>query len=431
MGFLEKDKAMVWHPYTAVTDSESPLLIEKANGVFLFDSSGRAILDAVGSWWVNLHGHSHPYIAQKIFEQAQKLEHVMFAGFTHQPAIQLAERLLGLFRGHFSKIFYSDNGSTAIEVALKMSFQYWYNLGKVKKKVLALEGSYHGDTFGAMSVGERSIFTQAFQPFLFEVEYLPIHESSIQKAQALFAGGEYSCFIFEPLIQGASGMKMHSATWLDSILEVAQKNEVICIADEVFTGFGRTGSNFAIDYLKNQPEIICLSKGLTGGALPLGVTLCIERIHQAFKEEKNLSKDLEGLNIRTFFHGHSFTANPLACVSALASLDLFQEDSCQAAIQMIEESHLNFQNNTPLSDYPSIQNIRTKGVVLAIDYLAHGEPGYLSELRNELYNYFLEKSILMRPLGNTVYVVPPYCITQDQLQLIYRAILDFKPKIVG
>lgn len=422
---------MVWHPYTAVTDVESPLLIEKAQGVLLYDSTGRPILDAVGSWWVNLHGHSHPLIAERIFEQAQKLEHVMFAGFTHEPAIHLSERLLGLFQGHFSKVFFSDNGSTAIEVALKMCFQYGYNKGKPKTKVLALEGSYHGDTFGAMSVGERSIFTQAFQPFLFDVEYLPIEESGLRIAEELFESGAYSCFIFEPLIQGASGMRMYSENWLDTLIGLAQKYGVLCIADEVFTGFGRTGKKFAIDYLRNKPEIICLSKGLTGGALPMGVTLCVENIHQAFREERNLSSDLEGLNVKTFFHGHSFTANPLACAAALASLDLFLEESCQSAIQLIKESHLNFMNQFDPVLYPNIQQVRTLGVVLAVDYFAPGEQGYLSELRNSLYNYFLEKGILMRPLGNTVYVVPPYCITQTQLEFIYRAILGFSPKIVG
>jgi adenosylmethionine-8-amino-7-oxononanoate aminotransferase len=426
MGFVARDKASIWHPYTTVSETEFSIFIEKATGSYLFTEDGKAILDAVGSWWVNLHGHSHPYIAEKIAAQAQNLEHVMFAGFTHKPAIELAEALLGLFKGQFSKVFYSDNGSTSIEVALKMCFQFWYNKGSAKRKVLALEGAYHGDTFGAMSVGERSVFTQAFQPFLFDVEYLPLSEEAIPKAKELLATGDFACFIFEPLIQGAAGMVMYEAEWLDRLIGIAKQNEVLCIADEVFTGFGRTGKAFAIDHLTVLVDIICLSKGLTGGALPLGVTLCTQAIHDAFQENKKAPNDLEGLNVKTFFHGHSFTANPIACAAALASLELFEQPSCQASILAIEKQHLDFCERFSAKNFPSIVGLRSKGVVLAVTYKAERRQGYLSEMRNRLYAYFLEKGILMRPLGNTVYVVPPYCITSEELDIIYQAILSFE-----
>ncbi len=426
MGYVARDKASVWHPYTTVSETEFPIFIEKAEGSYLYTEEGKAILDAVGSWWVNLHGHSHPYIAEKIAAQAQRLEHVMFAGFTHKPAIELAEALLGLFKGRFSKVFYSDNGSTSIEVALKMCFQFWYNQGLPKKKVLALEGAYHGDTFGAMSVGERSVFTQAFQSFLFDVEYLSLSEEAIPKARELMASGDVACFIFEPLIQGAAGMVMYEAEWLDRLIGMAKENQVLCIADEVFTGFGRTGKSFAIDHLTEQVDVICLSKGLTGGALPLGATLCTQAIHDAFQENKKAPNDLEGLNIKTFFHGHSFTANPIACAAALASLELFEQASCQASILAIKKKHQDFCEGFSPTNFPSIESVRSKGVVLAITYKAEQRQGYLSEMRNRLYIYFLEKGILMRPLGNTVYVVPPYCITAEELDTIYQAILSFE-----
>ena len=426
MEFVSRDLASIWHPYTAVSDREIPIYIEKASGLYLYTEKGEAIMDAVGSWWVNLHGHSHPYIAKKISEQAETLEHVMFAGFTHKPAIKLAEALLGLFNGRFSKVFYSDNGSTAVEVALKMSFQFWFNKACPKTKVLALEGAYHGDTFGAMSVGERSLFTQAFQSFLFDVVFIPLAENSLQVAEELFETEEFACFIFEPLIQGAAGMVMYEARWLDQLIRLAKNKNVLCIADEVFTGFGRTGKAFAIDHCQESVDIICLSKGLTGGALPLGATLCTASIFEAFKENNKQPSDLEGLNIKTFFHGHSFTANPIACTAALASLELFSLPSCQDSVQAIENSHKEFCNSFDPSKYPAIETVRHKGVVLVIVYKVEQDYGYLSEMRNSLYAYFLSKGILLRPLGNIVYLVPPYCINSTELERLYQAILDFE-----
>jgi len=312
---IAKDKAHIWHPFTPLIGSGDPLVIQSAKGVYLHTEDGRKIIDAVSSWWVNIHGHANEHIAEALSHQARQLEHVIFAGFTHPPAIQLAENLLKILPENQSKIFFSDNGSTSVEVALKMAFQYWHNQGIKREKVIAFEGGYHGDTFGAMSVGGRSSFFNAFNSFLFDVEFIPFpekgrEEKTIECFKRLVNQGDVASFIFEPLLQGSAGMRMYSAEVLDELLSLAQQKEVICIADEVLTGFGRTGKYFANDHLKNKADIFCLSKGLTGGTMALGVTSCTEKIVDAFRSEDPQ---------KTFFHSHSFTANPLACAAANAS----------------------------------------------------------------------------------------------------------------
>ncbi|HKB44050.1 MAG TPA: adenosylmethionine--8-amino-7-oxononanoate transaminase, partial [Chitinophagaceae bacterium] len=318
----DRDAAIIWHPYTQHKSAATPLPIVKGEAVYLIDEPGNKFIDAISSWWTNLHGHAHPYIAQKIFEQAQQLEHVIFAGCTHEPAIQLAERLLPLLPGNFSKIFYSDNGSTAVEVALKMAIQLQKNKNqKTKNKILALRHSYHGDTFGAMSVSERGVFVKAFENYLFEVIFIDLEEkySTLDNQCSMINFEEIACFIYEPLIQGAGGMNIYKTPLLNQLLKLCKQNNIICIADEVMTGFYRTGKMFASEYIEEKPDIICLSKGLTGGSLPLAVTACNQKIFDAF-----LSDDL----YQTFFHGHSYTANPIACAAALASLDLLQKEEC-------------------------------------------------------------------------------------------------------
>ncbi|MFT6972778.1 MAG: adenosylmethionine-8-amino-7-oxononanoate aminotransferase, partial [Roseivirga sp.] len=279
--WVERDKEAIWHPFTPLRGMENPLMITEASGVYLTTEQGEKIIDAISSWWVNLHGHSHPHIAKAVAEQSAKLEHVIFAGFTHAPAIQLAERLLEILPENQKKVFYSDNGSTATEVGIKMALQYFFNQGIDKKKIIAIDGAYHGDTFGAMSVGERGPFTEPFNPFLFEVNFIDFpspekEEEVFQQFQSFIATQEIAAFIFEPIVQGASGMKMYSIELLDRMIALAQTNDVICIADEVMTGFGRTGKLFASDWLVNKPDIFCLSKGLTGGAMAMGVTTCTD-----------------------------------------------------------------------------------------------------------------------------------------------------------
>ncbi|MCS7019011.1 MAG: adenosylmethionine--8-amino-7-oxononanoate transaminase [Cytophagales bacterium] len=416
---LQADAQAVWHPFTPLYGLRPPLEVVRTEGAWLYTADGRQILDAISSWWVNLHGHSHPYIAQAISEQAASLAHVIFAGFTHQPAVTLAERLLRILPPNMAKIFYSDNGSTATEVAMKMAFQYFYNLEIYKPKIIAIDGAYHGDTFGAMSVGDRSPFNAPFQPYLFEAVFIPFpdqtnQEKVFQEFADIIATGQVGAFIFEPLVQGASGMRMYSASLLDKMIAHAQQHGVICIADEVMTGFGRTGKLFASLYLHHYPDIICLSKGITGGFLPLGVTACTQRIQNAYRSPELM---------KTFFHGHSYTANPIACAAANASLDLLLSQQCSSAIARINHSHLQFAAKLQQGSY-AVRNVRVLGTILAVEIDRSGETSYFHEARNNLYYHFLDKNLLMRPLGNVVYILPPYCITNQELALAYQAILE-------
>ncbi len=415
---VERDAAVIWHPYTQHKTMTAPLPVVKAEGVYLVDENGNRYIDAISSWWTNIHGHSHPYIAEKIYEQAKKLEHVIFAGCTHEPAVQLAEQLLPLLPGNFAKVFYSDNGSTAVEVALKMAIQYQrHKTQGIRNKILALRGSYHGDTFGAMSVSERGVFTLAFENYLFEVIFIePGGEWSTLPAGSQVVSGEWNeaaCFIYEPLLQGAGGMNMYDAAWLNELICTLKQNDIICIADEVMTGFGRTGNLFASEQLHHKPDIICLSKGLTGGSLPLAITACNQKIFDAF-----LSDDLYS----TFFHGHSYTANPLACAAALASLDLLQKEECLANIDYIREQNKHFVDK--LQSKPAIyrvKNARSLGTVLAFEFHSDKKE-YLSNVKEETMQSALQQGVLLRPLGNTVYIMPPYCISPVQLQKVYAVL---------
>jgi adenosylmethionine-8-amino-7-oxononanoate aminotransferase len=404
----DRDAAIIWHPYTQHKTAMKPLPIVKGEGVYLTDENGNKYIDAISSWWTNLHGHGHPYIAQKIFEQAQQLEHVIFAGCTHEPAVQLAERLLPLLPGNFSKIFYSDNGSTAVEVALKMAIQYQRNKAQgTRKKILALRHSYHGDTFGAMSVSERGVFTMAFQDYLFDVIFIePESEWSIVNSE----WEKIACFIYEPLVQGAGGMNMYEIGFLNELLKVCKQNNIICIADEVMTGFYRTGKMFASGYLEEKSDIICLSKGLTGGTLPLAITACTQKIFNAF-----LGDDLH----QTFFHGHSYTANPIACSAALASLDLLQKEECIENIKYISENNLRFVQQ--LKENKKVINPRSIGTILAFEFHST-EKEYLDKVKEETMQLALQQGVLIRPLGNTVYIMPPYCITPIQLQKVFSTL---------
>jgi len=407
-GLAERDAAIIWHPYTQHKTSGTALPIVKSEGVYLVDEKGKKYIDAISSWWTNLHGHAHPYIAQKIYEQAQQLEHVIFAGCTHEPAVQLGERLLPLLPGNFSKIFYSDNGSTAVEVALKMALQYQRNKEQgTRNKVLVLRHSYHGDTFGAMSVSERSVFVKAFEDYLFEVIFVDLN-SSFTTQQLPFA--ETACFIYEPLLQGAGGMNIYEAEKLNDFLKLCKKNNIICIADEVMTGFYRTGKMFASEYADEKPDIICLSKGLTGGSLPLAITACSQKIFDAF-----LSDDMN----KTLFHGHSYTANPIACAAALASLDLLQKKECIENIEFISTSNKQFVKQIQQNE--KVLQPRSIGTVLAFE-LNSQQNEYLDKIKERVIELSLQEGVLLRPLGNTVYIMPPYCISAEQLKKVYKTL---------
>lgn len=411
----ERDRAVIWHPFTQMQTAPLPIPIVRGAGSVLYDAHGRTYLDMISSWWVNLHGHAHPHIARRISEQLSTLEHVIFAGFTHPPAVELAERLLAILPKNQDKIFYSDNGSTAVEVALKMAFQYWHNLGKPRRKVVALENAYHGDTFGAMAVSGRSAFTAAFTPFLFDVEYLPVpvagqEEAVLKLAETLFTD-EVAAFIFEPLVQGSGGMVMYESAILDKLMQLARRSGSLIIADEVMTGFGRTGKLFASDYLTEKPDLMSLSKGLTGGTMALGVTSCTQAIYDAF-----LSDD----KFKTLFHGHSFTANPLACTAALASMDLLLQPETQTSIQRIVQNHATFANR--LAQHTTVENIRQRGTLLAFDLRAGEQTSYFNSIRDVAYNFLLERGVLMRPLGNVLYLMPPYCTTDEQLAYTHEQV---------
>jgi len=422
MTLQERDQAIIWHPFTQQKNRKPPIPIVKGQGTLLFDEQGNSYIDAISSWWVNLHGHAHPYIAEKIYQQALTLEQVIFAGFTHEPAVALAERLLPILPNNFARIFYSDNGSTSTEVALKMALQYWWNSapnGSKRKKILAFNDAYHGDTFGAMSVSDRSVFTLAFHDKLFEVLFIDTpNEANISSLQALIneEGNQIAAFIYEPLVQGAGGIKMYDATYMEQLLLTVKANNIICIADEVMTGFGRTGKLFASEYLSIKPDIICLSKGLTGGTMALGVTACTDEIYQSFVNDDKL---------KTFFHGHSFTANPLACTAALASLDLLLKDSCLESIATISAANSRFANQ--LQAFKNIKGVRQLGTIVAFE-IAEGRDEYLNNIGASITEKAMKAGVYLRPLGNTVYIMPPYCITNEELDKVYDFI---KYKMLG
>lgn len=415
---IEKDRACIWHPFTQMQTAHPPIPIVKAKGLYLYSEDGRCYLDGISSWWVNLHGHTHPYIVEKIKSQAEQLEHAIFADFTHAPAVELASRLLPLLPGAMSKIFYSDNGSTAVEVALKIALQYWYNQNPqtIKTKIICFKNSYHGDTFGAMSAAGRNEFNRPFWKHLFEVEAIdpPLkgqEDNSLTQLKSIIDSGRAACFIFEPLILGSGGMIIYPAAGLSSLIKCCRQHGVLTIADEVMTGFGRTGTLFACEQVSEKPDLVCLSKGLTGGFLALGATACTENIFNAF-----LGDHLR----QAFLHGHSYTANPLACSSGLASLDLLLEESCTQQREMIAICHKNFCLQWQC--HPKLKRCESLGTILALEYQAEST-SYFQPLRDRLYHFFLSKDILLRPLGNVLYILPPYCIQAEELKLIYDQII--------
>lgn len=411
----ERDAAVAWHPYTQMKTAPPNIGILRGEGALLYAEDGKTYIDAVASWWVNIHGHAHPHIAERVSEQLRTLEHVIFAGFTHEPAVALAERLLTHLPPNQKKAFYTDNGSTAVEVALKMALQYWYNQGIAKTKIIAFEGSYHGDTFGAMSVSGRSVFTQPFQQYLFEVAFLPVpvpgrEEETVTALQALLQDPAVAAFIYEPLVLGTAGMVMYSPAVLDQLLALCQANGVLTIQDEVMTGFGRTGKLFAADHLALAPDMMCFSKGLTGGTMALGLTTATQTLYDTFLSDEKT---------KALFHGHSYTANPVACAAGLASLDLVEQDAFQKNLDRITHRHQNFAQ--VFSNRKGVRDCRQTGTILAVEFEV-GSTSYFHSLRDQLYAFALERGVLLRPLGNIVYILPPFCISDDQLSQVYEVV---------
>ncbi len=413
--WLASDKAHVWHPFTQVRYAPDNIIIERGEGAWFIDTEGNRYLDGISSWWVNLHGHCHPYIIEAVTRQLGQLEHSIFAGFTHKPGIELAQRLLEHLP-NFDKIFFSDNGSTAVEVGLKMAFQYWSNKGTPKHKVIAFKEAYHGDTFGGMSVAARNAFNQPFEALLFDVISIDLPTvENIKRLRneltELLSQNDIACFLFEPLVLGAGGMKMYSPELLDQLIAICNMHDCITIADEVMTGFGRTGAFFACDHLLVRPDIICLSKGITGGFFPLGATACRQFIFDAF-----VSND----KMKTFFHGHSYTGNPVTCAAAIASLDLMEQEATWDQIIMIDAAHKAFAKELATSS--KIERVRHTGTILAFDIITNETTGYLNSKAEPLAEFFIKRNIILRPLGNVLYVLPPYCITKEELSNVYDAI---------
>ena len=420
----------IWHPFTNAALDPAPIRVERAEGVWLYTKDGRKIIDAISSWWVNLHGHANPRIAGAIAEQARKMEHAIFAGFSHEPAEKLAEGLRKWLPPQLTQLFFSDDGSTAVEVALKMSVQHFSNLGKPnKKEIVALEHGYHGDTAGAMSVSDDSPFTEPFRSMRYAVHRVPspylyrrpagtTEEEYVEHCVRALANlleeksKTIACLILEPLVQGAGGMIVYPAEYLRKTRELCAKHDVLLIADEVMTGFGRTGKMFACDLAGVAPDLMCLSKGITGGFLPMGVTLCTDRVEVAFRSENRM---------HTFYHGHSYTANALACGAANASLQIFEDEPVFDRIAAI--ARVNEERLREFQKYSVVGETRQIGTVGAIELRAE-DAGYLSAMRPKLYQFFLERGVLLRPLGNVVYVMPPYVISADELHRVYDVITE-------
>ena len=416
MSLSNRDKVHNWHPYTQHKTAKDFPAIVKGEGALLWDENGKEYIDAIASWWVNPYGHSNKVIAEAIYKQLTTLEHVLFGGFTHDKAVLLSEKLMEILPSNQNKIFYSDNGSTAVEVAIKVALQYNYNKGIKKTKIIAFEDAFHGDTFAAMAASGISFFTEAFKGSLLEVVRIPVpvkgkEAASIQALQALAQTGEYAAFIYEPLVQGAAGMVMYAPEALDALMAVCQQHQIFTIADEVMTGFGKTGKTFASDYLGLQPDMMCLSKALTGGTIPMALTTFTQELFDGFYDEDTN---------KALFHGHTFTANPTGCAAALASIDLLQSAAMQDNIARIHQSHLAFEEK--IQQHPRVTTTRVLGVVFALEIATDSQESYYGTLRNKLYDFFIENGIILRPVGNIVYILPPYIMTDEQLQKVYTTI---------
>ena len=431
---VARDRAHLWHPYTQEQTAPLPVPIARAQGVYLYTEDDRRILDGISSWWVNIHGHSHPRLNEALARQARELEHVMFAGFTHPRAVELAERLVEILPSGLSRIFYSDNGSTAVEVALKMAFQYWRNHGQERKTFVTLHYAYHGDTVGAMSASEEGLFTQAFKPLMFNVErvhapYCYRCPLGLERATCQIdclgdlekvlreKGSEIAGVLVEPMLQGAGGMIVWPAEFLSGVRKLCDKYETLMIADEVMTGFGRTGKMFACEHASVSPDIICLSKGLTAGYMAMSVTATKEKIYDAF-----LSDD----RAKTFFHGHSFTANPLGCAVGIESLNIFRDEDVLERVATLEKTvatRLEF-----LKSLPHVGNVRSIGGVGIVELVQNRDTktagGYLDQVGPQLAAEFLKRGLLLRPLGNVLYFMPPFVISDEQTNWALDQIVD-------
>ena len=416
-------RSAVWHPFTQHALQPDAIPVRSAEGAWLETEDGTRILDAISSWWVVTHGHRHPAIMAAIAEQAAKLDHVIFAGFTHEPAEELAQKLVAIAPPGLEHVFFSDSGSTCVEVALKMALGYWRNIGQPRSRIAALEHGYHGDTIGTMSAGARGVFNAAYEPLLFDVTRLPFphagrEQATLDALEAACKAEPLAALIVEPLILGAGGMFIYKPSVLAAMREICDRYGVLLIADEVMTGWGRTGTLFACEQAGFAPDILCLAKGLTGGSVPLAVTLATSTIFDA-----HLSKDRS----KTFFHSSSFTANPICVAAALANVKIWENEPVRERIATL--AALQAERLVSIADSAQFANARQLGTITAVD-LKVPDSGYLAGVGLTLQKHFLDHNVLLRPLGNTIYVMPPYCTTAADLDLVYEAIAS-APRVLG
>lgn len=408
------DQAHIWHPLTQHKTSSIPVPITRAEGALLYGENGATYIDGIASWYTAMYGHCHPYIIEQVTAQMKTLDQIVFTGFTHQPATTLAQKVLEILPKNQQKIFFNDNGSTAVEAGIKMALQYHHNKGGKRNTLIAFENGFHGDTFGAMSVSGLSVYNGPFEDYFLQVERIPTPTEEnlpevIKRLENIINTHSCAGFVYEPLVQGAAGMQMYSEKGLETILQICKTNDVITIADEVMTGFGKTGKHFASLYLETYPDIICLSKALTAGLVPMSLTTCTQAIYDAF---------LDDSVAKGFFHAHTYSANPMACAAAIAGIDLLTSEDIQHQIQHIHKRHTDFAK--AIKDNPKAINIRVKGVIFALEL--HTEMERYGNLRNQLFKHFMDRGVCLRPLGNTIYILPPYVITDAQLDQIYKAI---------
>ncbi|MBN9235750.1 adenosylmethionine--8-amino-7-oxononanoate transaminase [Mesorhizobium hungaricum] len=408
-------RSAVWHPFTQHATEPVPPMIARTEGAYVVTLDGKRILDAISSWWVITHGHRHPKIVEAIRDATETLDQVIFAGLSHEPAERLASALVDMTPAGLDWVFYSDSGSTSVEVALKMALGFHRNNGAPRSRIVVMEHSYHGDTIGTMSVGARGVFNAAYEPLLFEVDTIPFpaagqEQRTLDAFERLTRDAKVAALIVEPLVLGAGGMLMYPASVLAELKLIAERSDTLFIADEVMTGWGRTGTMFACEQAGIAPDILCTSKGLTGGSLPLAATLATDAIFRA-----HYSND----RARTFFHSSSYTANPIACAAALANVAIWNSEPVAARVAAL--SRVQAQKVARFKKDPRFENVRTTGTIAALD-LRVGNAGYLAAVGPRLRAFFLERGLLVRPLGNVIYVLPPYCVTSSELDRLYDAI---------
>lgn len=411
-----RDKKHLWHPLTQHKTHPDTIAITKAKGCSLFDENGNQYIDAIASWYTCMYGHCNPYITKRVSEQMQNLDQVVFSGFTHEPAVKLSESLISILPNNQNKIFFSDNGSTAVEIGIKMALQFHFNKGEKRQTLVAFEDGFHGDTFGAMSVSGLSVYNGPFEDYFIDVKRIPTPNGKnttdiLTLIKQIHQTTPIAGFVYEPLVQGAAAMKMHHPDGLNSILKLCKEKTIITVADEVMTGFGKTGKFFASDYLEIKPDIMCLSKALTAGLLPMAITTCAQKIYDAFYSD-DLKKGL--------FHGHTYSGNPLACTAAIAGIELLQSKDIQNSMQRIINSHHHFDSKIKL--HPKVASTRQLGIIFALDLKI--EMSRYGNLRDRLFQYFMNQGVFLRPLGNTIYILPPYIISESELEKVYKTIYD-------